>query len=728
MASTHTVTNHSNFGVDDFLFAAFKHKWKILLCTTAGVLAAIAVYVFFPIVYESQAKLLVRYVLERSTVDPIESTVGSSGSGKTTDTVINSEVEILTSWDLAVQVAEAIGAKRLLPDAGPGATATDAAVTVKTGLEVSSQRGSNIIFVSYKNARPELTTLVLDELVARYFTKHLEVHRSAGAFDFVTQQTDQLRSRLNQTEDALRALKSKIGVVSLKDSTNALSAELARIQDELRAAEAERAVQQARVKETEGSAPKSNSKAKPLPAGEPTSGIIQHYQALVSRLAQLRATELELLSKYTPGNVVVKLTQTQIADLETQRHDLEKRFPDLPGTLAAAGPPGQAPATEKGRLGAMEIRCEMLRLRVRNIQEEMKRLSDVAAQIEDLERTKELEEGNYKYFEATLQKARVDEALDPSKMPNISAVQKPSPAMRVVGKRDKIVTGLAVGGLALGLSIAFLTEMLFSRTIKRPLELEKRLRTLLLLSIPDLRLNGHSRLKLKSRKREIAITAATHPPGSSPAPWESDHFVRPYCEAIRDRFGLYFERNRMTHKPKLIGVAGFKEGAGVSTLAAGLAAAFSEMGDGKVLLVDANLGSGEIHPFFKGRPAGSLMNPLELAKEIAPTADNLYLATVAPQNDTSTPLGLKKFFELMPNLKASNFDYIIFDMPPLGQTSPTFGMAGFMDKLLLVVEAEKNDREVVRRGYAELVAGHDNVSVVFNKARSYGPKWINGES
>ncbi len=52
-------------------------------------------------------------------------------------------------------------------------------------------------------------------------------------------------------------------------------------------------------------------------------------------------------------------------------------------------------------------------------------------------------------------------------------------------------------------------------------------------------------------------------------------------------------------------------------------------------------------------------------------------------------LGLKKFFDMMPNLKASDFDYIIFDMPPLSQTSPTWGMAAFMDKLLLVVEAEK---------------------------------------
>ena len=54
-------------------------------------------------------------------------------------------------------------------------------------------------------------------------------------------------------------------------------------------------------------------------------------------------------------------------------------------------------------------------------------------------------------------------------------------------------------------------------------------------------------------------------------------------------------------------------------------------------------------------------------------------------------------------------------------------MAGFMDKILVVVEAEKSNREFVRRGYAELLAARANVSVVLNKTRSYLPKWLDTE-
>jgi len=205
--------------------------------------------------------------------------------------------------------------------------------------------------------------------------------------------------------------------------------------------------------------------------------------------------------------------------------------------------------------------------------------------------------------------------------------------------------------------------------------------------------------------------------------------MRRYCDAIRDRLGFYFELNNLTHKPKLVGVAAFSKAAGASTLAAGLAASLSETDEGKVLLVDINLGPGEVHPFFKGKPAYSLTAALKPQTEIASASDNLYLATVGSSSTGGlAQIGLKRFFDMMPNMKASDFDYIIFDMPPLYQTSPTWGMAPFLDKLLLVVEAEKNNRDVIQRGYRKLVAERDNVAVVVNNTRSYVPKSLNGES
>jgi len=51
----------------------------------------------------------------------------------------------------------------------------------------------------------------------------------------------------------------------------------------------------------------------------------------------------------------------------------------------------------------------------------------------------------------------------------------------------------------------------------------------------------------------------------------------------------------------------------------------------------------------------------------------------------------------MPRLKASDYDYIIFDLPPVSQTSITSRLARLMDMVLLVVESEKTNREVVQQ-------------------------------
>jgi succinoglycan biosynthesis transport protein ExoP len=275
----------------------------------------------------------------------------------------------------------------------------------------------------------------------------------------------------------------------------------------------------------------------------------------------------------------------------------------------------------------------------------------------------------------------------------------------------------------LAVAFALLKELILNRSVRRAVEIERVVGVSPLLSIPY-------SAKLKNASGSVsngkvnALVPKKAASAKNLAPWDTSHFIRPYCEAIRDRIGLYFELHQLTHKPKLVGVAGFSEAAGASTLAAGLAAALSQTGDGKVLLVDVNLGPEEVHPFFRGRPAYSLKTALQPASAIHSAADNLYLASVGSGNSGPAQLGLKKFFDLMPNMRASDFDYIIFDMPPLGQITPTLGMAGFMDKFLLIVEAEQNNRDVVRRGYSSLVGIRNNVSVVLNKTRSYTPKWL----
>src|SRR5207244_2696007 len=113
-----------------------------------------------------------------------------------------------------------------------------------------------------------------------------------------------------------------------------------------------------------------------------------------------------------------------------------------------------------------------------------------------------MDEANYKYFAASLEKARVDEALDPSKMPNISAIQRPSPPGMVTTIRNKIALGFAGGGFALGIGLALLFELVLNHSYKGRSEVELQLRSPVMLSIPyqgsNQGINGRLRLPWKN--------------------------------------------------------------------------------------------------------------------------------------------------------------------------------------------------------------------------------------
>src|SRR5436190_12862495 len=76
---------------NDFLFALFRHKKMIAILTLLGLLAAGAFYFLFSPLYESDAKLLVRYVLDRSAVDSIDGNTSSTASSSSIDTIIGAE-------------------------------------------------------------------------------------------------------------------------------------------------------------------------------------------------------------------------------------------------------------------------------------------------------------------------------------------------------------------------------------------------------------------------------------------------------------------------------------------------------------------------------------------------------------------------------------------------------------------------------------------------------------
>src|SRR6187551_3743196 len=167
----------SGFELGDIYYTIFRHKWKILLCSLAGFGAAIAVYKLTPLSFESEARLFIRYVVnENKSIGP-----GQDDSIKMVDqrgeTIITSETQILTSMDLAEQVAKNVGPEKILLGEKVRPDSSLAAMAIRAGLVVQVPPRSSTVRITYTNSNPEVVQLVLKGVVESYLTRHKEIHR-----------------------------------------------------------------------------------------------------------------------------------------------------------------------------------------------------------------------------------------------------------------------------------------------------------------------------------------------------------------------------------------------------------------------------------------------------------------------------------------------------------------------------------------------------------------------
>ena len=166
----------------------------------------------------------------------------------------------------------------------------------------------------------------------------------------------------------------------------------------------------------------------------------------------------------------------------------------------------------------------------------------------------------------------------------------------------------------------------------------------------------------------------------------------------------------------------------MSSTATGLAASLSETGDGNVLVVDMRGKRGAAHAFYHGKPAIGLAEALENeTRNNAQVQENLYVVSAGSTDQTLQRILPQQFSSFVPKLQASDYDYIIFDMPPVAQTSVTAKVARYMDMVLMVLESEKTDRDVAKRAGQLLAESNATVATVLNKHRSYVPRWLQQE-
>ena len=462
---------------------------------------------------------------------------------------------------------------------------------------------------------------------------------------------------------------------------------------------------------------------------------IEDYSATTSDLGAAKKHEHELLVRYTEAYPLVQTVKAQIEKLKRQKSDLEREFPALARLGGGASRSGTNSfgvdmAGDLAGVRKLTARVTYIGTVISNIEAQASQVLELEPRLNQVQRQRDLLETNYHSIAGLVQQALVGTDLGAGKV-NMSIVQKPTPPSLDTKKLRKLVAGVFGACVACGVGLAFLFDFVLNRTIRRSADVERHLRLPVFLTIPDTAWTGRLRLPRLARwlcgKVNPGGPAAGNGSGheeTSLAPWNPGHHLQSYAEGLRERLMTYFEvHNLNLKKPKLVAVTGCGEGSGVSTLASGLAAALSKTGDGNVLLVDMNMGQGVAHSFYKGEPGGGLSQVLGAdSRSNAQVQENLYLAKIDEGNgDTLTKMLSTRFNHLVPQLKASDYDYIIFDMPPVSQTNATPRLSSYMDITLLVLESEKTGQQLAARASALMRESRANVAAVLNKYRQHVP-------
>lgn len=140
---------------------------------------------------------------------------------------------------------------------------------------------------------------------------------------------------------------------------------------------------------------------------------------------------------------------------------------------------------------------------------------------------------------------------------------------------------------------------------------------------------------------------------------------------------------------KAFAVTSYSKGEGKSTVSSNLAISFSKM-EKRVLLVDSDLRRPNLHNIFKLENTTGLSNIIgkmgefegAVHRDVLPNLDILTSGTIPP--NPSELLCSARFFELIDKLK-TEYDYVIFDTPPIGVVADALLLKDYVAGFVVVL-------------------------------------------
>lgn len=697
-APAHTSLHHlldEVGGAVDFrrIFHLLLHRWWVVAIIVAiCMLAALAQVMRQPKIYESRAVLQVQQKEQQ-----IVNIDGVNQENPSSPDFINTVVQSLMSRNLMLRVIDASNLRQNPAFVTPGSKPTDVQLADKLRAKVraSVRRGTRLIDIVVEDRDPvmarDLAASFVKEFFRENFSQRLSVSRVAT--DFLQEEGEKLKRKLEESELKLQQYKEQNQAVSLEERQNITVERLRELSSKVTEAKSERLRLESDIEQV-----------RKVPANNTEDLLRIGSVSLIPQVADARRqladarTELDAMKdRYAEKHPKFIAALTKIESLKKALAESAGKAGDILNLQYEAAVQTESKLTaalKEQEAAALELNKIAIPFNVlqREVESDRALYESVIKRMKETAVTGSVEQSPFTLVEEPLV------ASNPSK-PNRTRTL----AMAIV-----LSTFLAVAG------IVFLDGLNSSlRTVD---EAESHLHLPALVGIPN-----HGPSGLEKFQRTVAkqpwwrfgkpITAEASPePASAPVDPRELRYPLATIQEPASSLAEAYRTLRVSisllgpeeERRVLLFVSAIPE-EGKTYTSLNTAVVFAQQGL-KTLLIDADLRRPSLYKaLFENAPSvlgltdyfsGNSKTPNILKIE---SVENLFLLPAGRTAPNPAELlassNLPKLFELL----LKKFDRIVVDSAPVNAVSDTLVIAPHVDKTILVVRAGKTPRKAIQR-------------------------------